>query len=219
MSTSIGSGTRSPRWSATRLRAVDGFEHEADARRFLEAMRARLAAFALSLNPDKTRIIAFGRHAAANRAARGLGKASTGSAGNLQLPRLPLHLRPITGAASSWSTGNPAAIRVRAKLKEAKDKPRMRMRRPLPETGKRLGQAVRGFMNRRAVPTDSRAIDGFRESVLPLRLARARRAQQPRQDSLGPVQAARRPLPATSPHPPALAGTAVRSQTPEVGAV
>ena len=38
-----------------------GFEHEADARRFLNAVRARLEAFALSLNPDKTRIIEFGR--------------------------------------------------------------------------------------------------------------------------------------------------------------
>ena len=53
---------------------VLGFEPEADARRFREALRARLEAFALSLNPDKTRIIEFGRHAAADRAARGLGK-------------------------------------------------------------------------------------------------------------------------------------------------
>ena len=48
--------------SATRL--VVGFEHEADARRFLDAMRERLQEFALSLHPDKTRLIEFGRHAA-----------------------------------------------------------------------------------------------------------------------------------------------------------
>ena len=58
---------------------VFGFEHEADARRFLDAMRARLEAFALSLRLDKTRIIAFGRHASADRSARGLGKASPSS--------------------------------------------------------------------------------------------------------------------------------------------
>ena len=34
---------------------VDGFEHEDDARRFLDAMRARLEEFELSLHPDKTR--------------------------------------------------------------------------------------------------------------------------------------------------------------------
>src|SRR5216684_5580856 len=53
---------------------IVGFEHEADARRFLEAMRERLGEFALSLHPDKTRLIEFGRHAAANRERRGLGK-------------------------------------------------------------------------------------------------------------------------------------------------
>src|SRR5580700_7185750 len=52
---------------------IMGFEHEADARRFLEAMRERLREFALSLHPDKTRLIEFGRFAAANRKKRGLG--------------------------------------------------------------------------------------------------------------------------------------------------
>ena len=35
---------------------VAGFEHESDARRFLDAMRDRLGKFALSLHPDKTRL-------------------------------------------------------------------------------------------------------------------------------------------------------------------
>jgi group II intron reverse transcriptase/maturase len=74
---------------------IVGFEHEADARRFLEAMRERLAEFALSLHPDKTRLIEFGRFAAANRKRRGLGKASTSSAGDLQLPGLHLHLQQV----------------------------------------------------------------------------------------------------------------------------
>src|SRR4051812_49585306 len=56
---------------------VVGFEHEADAQRFWEAMRERLQEFALSLHPDKTRLIEFGRRAAANRARRGLGKPET----------------------------------------------------------------------------------------------------------------------------------------------
>ena len=47
---------------------IVGFEREADAGRFLEAMRERLREFALSLHPDKTRLIEFGRFAAANRA-------------------------------------------------------------------------------------------------------------------------------------------------------
>src|SRR5512133_708488 len=56
---------------------VVGFEHEADARRFRDAMRARLEEFALTLHPDKTRLIEFGRHAAARRRSRELGKPET----------------------------------------------------------------------------------------------------------------------------------------------
>ena len=53
---------------------VVGFEHEADARRFWDAMRERLEKFSLSLHPEKTRLIEFGRRAAVRRARRGLGK-------------------------------------------------------------------------------------------------------------------------------------------------
>src|SRR5467141_3870140 len=53
---------------------VMGFEHEADARRFWDAMGERLREFSLSLHPDKTRLIVFGRYAAQNREKRGLGK-------------------------------------------------------------------------------------------------------------------------------------------------
>jgi RNA-directed DNA polymerase len=56
---------------------VAGFEHEGAARRFLDAMRDRFEVFALSLHPDKTRQIEFGRHAAAARKQRGLGKPET----------------------------------------------------------------------------------------------------------------------------------------------
>ena len=56
---------------------VVGFEHEDDADRFLDAMRARLETFALSLHPDKTRLLEFGCHAAIRRKQRGLGKPET----------------------------------------------------------------------------------------------------------------------------------------------
>jgi hypothetical protein len=38
---------------------IVGCQHESDARRFLDAMRERLRGFALSLHPDKTRLIEF----------------------------------------------------------------------------------------------------------------------------------------------------------------
>ena len=56
---------------------IVGFEYEQDARRFLAGLRPRLAKFGLELHPDKTRLIEFGRFAARDRAARGLGKPET----------------------------------------------------------------------------------------------------------------------------------------------
>ena len=56
---------------------VVGFERETDARLFWEEMRERLKEFSLTLHPEKTRLIEFGRHAATNRAKRGLGKPET----------------------------------------------------------------------------------------------------------------------------------------------
>lgn len=56
---------------------IVGFQHESDARRFWNAMRDRLAEFSLSLHPDKTRLIAFGRFAAQNCKKRGRSKPET----------------------------------------------------------------------------------------------------------------------------------------------
>ena len=46
---------------------VAGFEYQADAKRFQAELRDRLARFALTLHPDKTRLIQFGRRAAEER--------------------------------------------------------------------------------------------------------------------------------------------------------
>src|ERR1051325_2120652 len=56
---------------------VVGFQHESDARRFWDAMRERLREFSLTLHPDKTRLIEFGRFAAQNREKRGLPRPET----------------------------------------------------------------------------------------------------------------------------------------------
>src|SRR5215475_9839608 len=56
---------------------IVGFQHEADARRFWNDMRKRFEEFSLSLHPEKTRLIEFGRLAMENRKRRGLGKPET----------------------------------------------------------------------------------------------------------------------------------------------
>jgi len=154
---------------------VVGFEHEADARHFLDDMRQRLAVFALSLHPDKTRIIEFGRHAAANRASRGLGKPET------------FNFLGFTFACGKTRSGkfqikrNTRADRVRAKLREIKGKLRRCMHQPIPDQGEWLKQVVRGYFNYFAVPTNGRALDVFRHHITDLwRRTLRRRSQKDR---------------------------------------
>ena len=151
---------------------VAGFEHEDDARRFLDAMRARLEEFALSLHPDKTRLIEFGRHAAANRECRGLGKPETFNF---------LGFSFICGKSRRGGflvKRKSRRDRVRAKLAEVKEELWQRLHRPIPEQGAWLRQVVSGFFAYHAVPTNSRALMAFRYHVTYLWRRTLRRRSQ-----------------------------------------
>jgi RNA-directed DNA polymerase len=151
---------------------IVGFEYEADARRFLEAMRERLGKFALSLHPDKTRLIEFGRHAAANRERRGLGKPETFNF---------LGFSFICGKSRRGKfllTRKTRRDRMRAKLKAIKQELRRRMHQPIPVQGKWLRQVVKGYFNYHAVPTNSRALSAFRFFVTELWQRSLRRRSQ-----------------------------------------
>jgi hypothetical protein len=56
---------------------VAGFQHQADAERFLRDFVDRLAKFGLEIHPEKTRLIEFERFAASDRQKRGKGKPET----------------------------------------------------------------------------------------------------------------------------------------------
>src|SRR3954447_1093417 len=138
---------------------VIGFEHEADARRFWDAMRERLREFSLTLHPDKTRLIEFGRHAARNRDKRGLGKPETFTFLGFVL---------ICGKSRRGDfqiRRKSRRARMRAKLREIKEGLRQRWHVPIPETGKWLGQIVAGYFAYHAVPTNSAAIGAFHYHV------------------------------------------------------
>jgi len=151
---------------------VVGFEHEADARRFWEAMRARLEEFSLSLHPEKTRLIEFGREAAARRARRGLGKPETFKF---------LGFTFICGRSRRGNfllTRKSRRDRMRAKLKEIKEGLRQRMHQSIPEQGRWLGQVVSGYFAYHAVPTNYAALGAFRAHALRLWLRTLRRRSQ-----------------------------------------
>src|SRR5918912_3104897 len=152
---------------------VVGFEQEADARRFWEAMRERLQEFALSLHPDKTRLIEFGRHAAARRRSRGFGRPETFAF---------LGFTFIGGTARRGRfqvQRKSRRDRVRAKLAEVKAELRRRMHQPIPVQGLWLRRVVTGFFAYHGVPTSGRAPAAFRFHVLALwRHALRRRSQR-----------------------------------------
>jgi RNA-directed DNA polymerase len=149
-----------------------GFEHEADARRFQDAMRARLEEFALSLHPAKTRLIEFGRFAAVSRRRRGSGKPET------------FTFLGFTFICSESRQGRfllkrkSRRDRMRAKLREVKDELRRRMHQPIPEQGRWLKQVVAGFFAYHAVPTNSSALGAFRYHVTCLWRRSLRRRSQ-----------------------------------------
>jgi group II intron reverse transcriptase/maturase len=139
---------------------VVGFQHEDDARRFWDAMRERLRAFSLTLHPEKTRLIEFGRFAAKNRALRGLGKPETFKF--LGFTFICAKSRKGTFQLRRKSRGD----RMRTKLSEIKEQLRERRHVPIPEVGKWLAQVVRGYFAYHAVPTNSPALDAFRYHVV-----------------------------------------------------
>jgi RNA-directed DNA polymerase len=154
---------------------VMGFEHEGEARRFVADMRQRMEKFALSLHPDKTRLIEFGRYAAERRARRGLGKPET------------FNFLGFTHICGRSSRGvfqlkrQTRRDRMRARLRAIKEELQRRMHEPIPLQGKWLRQVVRGYFAYHAIPTNGKTMSTFRHYVMDLwRRALQRRSQRDR---------------------------------------
>jgi group II intron reverse transcriptase/maturase len=135
---------------------VVGFEHRADAVRFLEEFRERLTKFGLELHADKTRLIEFGRHAARNREQRGEGKPETFTFLGFS------HYcgkRRSNGAFIVWR--KTANKRMVAKLHAIKAELRRRMHEPSSQVGEWLQKVILGYFQYHAVPGNSDRLDVF----------------------------------------------------------
>jgi len=151
---------------------VVGFEHRDDAERFWADLRERLAQFSLELNAEKTRLIEFGRCAARNREACGLGRPET------------FQFLGFTHVCAKTKKGRfklkriTDSKRVRAKLRAKRLEMRRRMHQPIPEQGRWLASVLRGHYQYYAVPDNSKALSAFRDQITRNWLLTLRRRSQ-----------------------------------------
>ena len=123
-------------------------------------LRERFAKFGLELHPEKTRLIEFGRFAARNRQARGLGKPETFEF---------LGFTHICGKTRKRAVHAPADHGLRSgcgrSCSEVKTELQRRRHLPIPEQGRWLASVVRGHFAYYAVPGNSDAVAAFRTQV------------------------------------------------------
>jgi group II intron reverse transcriptase/maturase len=151
---------------------VVGFQYEADGRRFRDMMRDRLQEFSLQLHPEKTRLIEFGRFAAATRKRKGLGKPETFDFLGFT------HICGKDRQGRFQIRRKSRRDRKRAKLKEIKNELRRRMHHPIPEQGKWLKQVITGYYGYHAVPTNYWTLSAFRNQVRRFWMRTLRRRSQ-----------------------------------------
>jgi len=140
---------------------VLGFQQRRDAERFLNALQERLGHFGLSLHPDKTRLIEFGRFAAERRRLRGEGKPET------------FDFLGFTHICSRTRNGNRFTVRrksiakrLRAKLQAVRLELRRRLHQGVAILGRWLRSVVQGYMAYHAVPGNFECVQAFRREVI-----------------------------------------------------
>jgi RNA-directed DNA polymerase len=161
------------RWRTTQTRGdvvvvrfaddfVVGFQHRGEAERFLAELRERVARFGLTLHPDKTRLLEFGRYADLNRRARGDGKPET------------FNFLGFTHSCGKTRTGRFTVLRQtmrtrwQAKLRAVKAELRQRLHRPVPAQGAYLRAVVLGHNRYYGVPSNGPALSAFRAAMAQL---------------------------------------------------
>lgn len=148
------------------------FQHKDEAERFMAELSERLELFGLSMHPEKTRLLEFGRFAAIRRKRAGLSKPET------------FDFLGFTHIASRNRLGRftvrriTIAKRQRRKLREIKRELRRRFNRPVPETGLWLRQVLQGYYQYFAVPNNLNSMNQFHFQLSRLWFKALRRRSQ-----------------------------------------
>ena len=134
---------------------IVGFQHRADAERFLADLRERFTKFSLELHPEKTRLLEFGPFAAENRRRAEQGKPET------------FNFLGFTHICGKKRNGRFTVVRqtirkrLQAKLGEVKAELRRRLHAPIPVVGRWLRSVVEGHLRYYGVPMNGPALFTF----------------------------------------------------------
>jgi len=140
---------------------VLGFQHRREAEAFLAALRERLAKFGLTLHPDETRLIEFGRFALHNRKQRGAYTPETFNFLGFT------HMCGKTRANGKFTVLRKSiGKRMAAKLKFIRDVLWRNRHEPVQKLGEWLGSVVRGWLNYHAIPGNTFRIEFFRDEAV-----------------------------------------------------
>ena len=151
---------------------VAGFQYRDDAVRFQRAVAERLEHFGLTLHPDKTRLIEFGRFAREDRHRKGQGKPQT------------FDFLGFTHCCGKTRLGKfivlrlTSAKRLRSKLQAVKLELRRRMHLPIAVQGQYLRAVVTGHGRYFGVPWNGARLSAFRFQVIRLWHRALRRRSQ-----------------------------------------
>jgi RNA-directed DNA polymerase len=169
--------TRHPEGDVIIVRYADdfvmGFQHRGQAEQFLLELQERMQRFGLTLHPDKTRLIEFGRFAAENRKRRGQDKPQTFDF--LGLTHMCGRKKETGGFIVKRKT---STKRLRAAIQKVKAVLLRDRHHPVAQQGYGLGQVVRGYFNYHAIPGNAAALETFRREVVRAWLHALRRRSQ-----------------------------------------
>lgn len=138
---------------------VVGFGSQQEAQAMLQAMHERFGRFGLSLHPQKTRLIEFGRHAAARRKTVGLGKPET------------FDFLGLTHCCGRSRVGRFKIVRftmrkrMRATLSALREQMHRKRHHPVATVGMWLKTVLLGYYAFHAVPDNLLRLGRFRREV------------------------------------------------------
>lgn len=138
---------------------VMGFQYEQDARAMMKALAIRFAKFGLELHPEKTRVIRFGRYAQEGAKSDGRKRPETFDFLGFT------HIAGIDRHGKFQLKRRTSRKKRKAKLALLREAIRERRHEPLRAQHKWLASVLQGHYRYYGVPTNSRALQQFRERV------------------------------------------------------